>query len=286
MVDGRRLHIGEFSRRVGVSPEVLRAWEARYGLLRPDRSKGGLRLFSEQDERRVRLMLENLAAGMPASEAARAAIPGRSPRLDEDVPASKELEHALEEAVEALDEPAVQSALDRLLEMFALQHALSRVILPFLHRLGVRWAEGQVGVAQEHFATNVIGGRLRALTRGWGNGVGPQALLACLPGEQHDLGLLCFGLALREHGWRITYLGADTPLGDVIAVCGELSPAVAVLCGVSPGRFRKAASGIAALGEHVRVAIGGAGATKALARELGAQLLAGDAVLEAAALTA
>ncbi len=284
MADGGRLRIGEFSRRVGVSPELLRAWETRYGLLRPERSGGGLRLFSEQDERRVQLMLENLHTGMPASEAARLAMGGRIPRVHERPTAAGEFERALSEGVEALDESMTQAALDRLLEAIPLPQALSEVILPFLHRLGERWATAEISVAQEHFASNIIGGRLRTLARGWGDGVGPRAVLACQPSERHDLGLLCFGLVLRERGWRITYLGADTPLRDVAAVCGELAPAIVVLCAVKPERFRKHAEEISALGMRARVAIGGAGATPALAGQLGVDLLGGEAVAEAATL--
>ena len=77
---------------------------------------------------------------------------------------------------------------------------------PYLHELGERWAHAKASVAQEHFASVLP----RALARDWGRGRGPHALLACVPGDQHDLGLICFGLALRAHGWRITYLGADT----------------------------------------------------------------------------
>lgn len=284
MADGPRLRIGEFSKRVGVSPEVLRAWEARYGLLHPERSGGGLRLFSEQDERQVQLMLRNLAAGMPASEAARLVLLAPRPSALERAQASEEIERALRESVEALDEPIAQAALDRLLETLALPEALSEVILPFLRRLGERWAAAEIGVAHEHFASSLIGGRLRALARDWGAGVGPRAVLACPPGERHDLGLLCFGLALREHGWRITYLGADTPLQDVVTACGELAPAIVVLCAVDRKRFRASAQEIIALGKGVRVAIGGAGATAALADQLGVELLGGDAVGEAAAL--
>ena len=284
MADDRRLRIGEFSRRVGVSPELLRAWETRYGLLRPERSGGGLRLFSEQDERRVGLMLENLDTGMPASEAARLAIGGRIHGANEHPQASAEIERALSEGVEALDEPMTQAALDRLLDAFALPEALSEVILPFLRRVGERWAAGEISVADEHFASNIIGGRLRTLARGWGDGVGPRAVLACQPGERHDLGLMCFGLALRERGWRITYLGADTPLRDVAAVCGELTPAIVVLCAVKPERFRKHAEGILSLGTRARVAIGGAGATRTLAGQLGVELLEADAVVAASTL--
>ncbi len=286
MVDGPRLRIGELSRRVGVSPTLLRAWETRYGLVRPERSGGGLRLFSEQDERRVRLMLSNLAAGMPAAEAARIALlRQRSSGSRGAGRASAEMERALSEAVDALQEPAAQAALDRALQSSPLSQALSEVIIPFLRRLGERWQEGEIGVAHEHFASSLIGGRLRALARGWGDGVGPLAVLACPPGERHDLGLLCFGLALRERGWRITYLGADTPVPDLRAACEKVSPAIAVLCAVDPSRLRGCAAEIAALSADVRVAIAGAGATPTLASQLGAELLAGDPVSEAGALS-
>ena len=63
------LRIGELSRRSGVSPELLRAWERRYGLLRPTRSSGGLRLYSPDDLERVRSMQRHLASGLAAAEA-------------------------------------------------------------------------------------------------------------------------------------------------------------------------------------------------------------------------
>src|SRR5690242_13227449 len=79
------LRIGELSRRVGVSDHVLRAWESRYGLLRPVRSPGGFRLYSDRDEERVRRMQFHLARGLGAAEAARAAIAdgetGRAPAM-------------------------------------------------------------------------------------------------------------------------------------------------------------------------------------------------------------
>jgi MerR family transcriptional regulator, light-induced transcriptional regulator len=285
VTDGPRLRIGELSRRTGVSPELLRAWETRYGLLRPDRSAGGLRLFSEDDERRVRLMRTHIAAGLSASEAARLAGAGDD-STSEGSADFDEIQATLAHGLETLDEPMAQSALDRLFRAFALPFALSEVILPLLHQLGARWAAGETTIAHEHFASNLLGGRLRALSRGWGTGVGPRAVLACPPGERHELGLLCFGLALREHGWRITYLGAETPLGEIADALGELVPSIVVLSAVSQQRFRDASEEIAALATEVRVGVGGAGASPALAREMGADLLAGDAIGEAAGLAA
>ena len=286
MTDRPRLRIGELSRRVGVSPEVLRAWETRYGLLSPERTKGGLRLFSEEDERRVHLMRKNIAAGLSAAEAARLARLGEDPVGRERSASFAEIETALAQGLDTLDEPMAQSALDQLFRAFPLPFALSEVILPFLHRLGERWAAAEVSIAHEHFASNVIGGRLRALTWGWGNGVGPHAVLACPPGERHELGLLCFGLALRERGWRITYLGAETPLCEITDALGELVPSIVVLSAISQQRFLDASEEITALGTRVRVGIGGTGASPALARTMGVELLGGDVIGEAADLAA
>lgn len=284
MPESGRLRIGELSRRVGESPELLRAWELRYGLVAPERSPGGLRLYSEKDERRVRVMRHHIDMGLSASEAARLAKLADDPQ-GEAAPASlADIEAALEGSFDALDEPAAQAALDRVMIAFGLQPMLSEVILPFMRRLGVRWASAQASVAQEHFATNVIAGRLRGLARGWGQGVGPRAILACPPGELHDLGLLCFGLALREHGWRIAYLGADTPIGDIAGTLDELSPAIVVLAAVTPQRFLDSADELAALAAQARVGIGGAGASAALASRLGAESLAGELLEVAAAL--
>lgn len=285
MAERGRLRIGELSRRVGESPELLRAWEARYGLVTPERTAGGLRLYSEQDERRVRVMRHHIDAGLSASEAARLAKRADDPPAESAATTLREIEAALERGLDALDEPTAQAAFDRLLIAFGLRQALAEVIIPFLQRLGLRWAGGQTSVAEEHFASNVIGGRLRGLTRGWGEGVGPQAILACPPGELHELGLLAFGLALRERGWRITYLGADTPLGDIAALLDLVAPAIVVLAAVVPQRFLDNADELSALAAQVRVGLAGAGASAQLADRLGSELLAGEITDVAAALT-
>src|SRR5918998_6452027 len=112
MGDGGRLRIGELSRRVGMSPELLRAWETRYGVVRPERTSGGLRLYSDRDERRLRRMQEYIATGLSASEAARLA------KLEDPVapPGSEDITTiaaSLEQSFDALDEPAAQETLDR-----------------------------------------------------------------------------------------------------------------------------------------------------------------------------
>src|SRR5512145_2407819 len=223
------LRIGDLSRRAGVSPELLRAWERRYGLLRPTRTPGGLRLYSSEDIRRVQEMQRHLADGLAAAQAAALASPAA---IDlENAPlATADVRTELAAALHGLDEPAAaQAILDRLFAVGTVEAALSKVILPYLRELGARWEREEVSVAQEHFASNVLRGRLLGLARGWGRGGGPIAMLACLPGEQHELGLIAFGLALRSHGWRIAYFGSNTPLETVEDAAEHLEPRLVAL---------------------------------------------------------
>jgi MerR family transcriptional regulator, light-induced transcriptional regulator len=278
------LRIGELSRRAGVSPELLRAWERRYGLLRPTRTPGGLRLYSAEDLRRVQEMQRHLADGVAAAEAAalasRAAVEPRNAPL-----ASADVRAELAAALHGLDEPAAQAILDRLFAVGTVEAALSEVILPYLRELGVGWERQEVSVAQEHFASNVLRGRLLGLARGWGRGVGPVAMLACLPGEQHELGLIAFGLALRAHGWRISYFGGNTPLETVDAAASDLGPHLIVLSAVSSEPIEASLPYLRDLAHRHRVALGGAGAADVDADELGVLTLAGDAVAEAERVT-
>jgi MerR family transcriptional regulator, light-induced transcriptional regulator len=119
-------------------------------------------------------------------------------------------------AVLAFDDEAAQAILDDAFARLSLEAVLQRIVLPSLREIGARWERGELGVAHEHFAANLIRGRLLGLARRWDQGVGPRALLACAPGDLHDLPLIAFGLALRRRGWRILFLGADTPF-DVLA---------------------------------------------------------------------
>jgi MerR family transcriptional regulator, light-induced transcriptional regulator len=278
------LRIGELSRRTGVSPELLRAWERRYSLLKPTRSTGGLRLYTSDDLERVTRMQQHLADGLAAAEAAALAseVSAETEGLAFDAAAVR---HDLGAALESFDEAYAQAVLDSLLSMTTLDIVLAEVVLPYLHELGERWEHGEVSVAQEHFASAVLRGRLLGLARGWGRGFGPRALLACLPGEQHDLGLIAFGLALRARGWRIAYLGGDMPIDSISGAAHVVEPACVVLSAVDPESFLRFTTELRALAREHRTCIGGAGAREAEAAEIGATLLSGGPVEEADRLT-
>jgi DNA-binding transcriptional MerR regulator len=277
------LRIGELSRRVGVSAELLRAWERRYGLLSPTRTAGGFRLYGDGDERRVRRMLTHLETGVSAAEGARLALRERdeaSPALT-GMPAPSALGGELRRALDEFDEPGAHEALDRLLATFTLDSVIRDTVVPYLHELGERWLQGEASIGQEHFASALLRGRLLGLARGWGSGGSPRALLACLPGDQHDLGLICFGLALRARGWSITFLGPDTPLATITEMTRLLTPALVVLTATTAEQAAEARDNLTQVARSAPLALAGNGASAELAAAVGARHLADDPVTAA-----
>jgi MerR family transcriptional regulator, light-induced transcriptional regulator len=268
------LRIGEFARRVGVSPEVLRAWERRYGLLQPVRSPGGFRLYTIEDGERVAHMRRGLSEGLSAAEAARAALQGARPSdgLLEDA-ASR-----LFAAIHDYDEATVHAILDRSFAAFSLEAVIRDLILPTFTRVGLEWQEGTLAISHEHFASNLIRARLLSLARMWGRGSGPLALLACAPGEQHDITLLSFGLLLRSYGWSILFLGADTPIATVTETAETTRPALTVLASFDPDLLDTEASALRRLAKRVPLVLSGPGASDALCSRLGVRRLDGDVI--------
>ena len=277
-----QLRIGELSRRTGVSAELLRAWERRYGLLHPTRTAGGFRLYSPADERRVSLMLSHLQHGMSAAEAARLTLTaGDGGIRGDEEPVLRRRAQELRQALDDFDEGAAQSALDSVLAEYSTETVLTDLVLPYLRELGERWASGEASVGQEHFASQLIRGRLLGLARGWDRGSGPRALLACAPGEQHDLGLIAFGLVLRARGWRITYLGQDTPLETLAESARSLGPLAIVISSVSPDRLSRSEAELRRLAGIAHVWLAGPGASEALAKKTRATFLDVDPVAAA-----
>jgi DNA-binding transcriptional MerR regulator len=273
-----RVRIGELARRTGASSDLLRVWERRYGLLSPERTPGGQRLYSRDDEERIRRMLDHLNAGLSAAEAARLVITDQGPSAG----SASELGRPLAEALDGLDAGRAHGALDRLFSELGVEGTLTEVVMPYLRDVGERWECGETTVAREHFASRLLHGRLLGAAQGWDTGIGPRAVLACPPGEEHDLPLVAFGLALRRHGWRITYLGASTPVGSMAELVDPLEPRVIVLSAAAPTVLVGALDELRALAGRVPVAIGGRGINEALANDIGARMLSGDPVSAAA----
>jgi methanogenic corrinoid protein MtbC1 len=276
------LRVGELAGRIGVAPETLRAWERRYGVLHPSRTPGGYRVYGPEDEARARRMVALIGDGWSAARAARTIARETAVTATDVDPGT--LAGLLEGALLDFDAERGHALIDRLFAAHPRPVVLDEAVLPVLRAIGDGWERGEVSVAQEHFATELLVGRLHALSRGWEEGAGPRAVLACPSAERHDAGLLCCGLALRDQGWRVTYLGADTPGAALEDAVRRTQPDALIIGVLQADPLARAAPGLAALSAATRVFIGGAGAAPALVEAAGAERLAQGPVAGAAAI--
>jgi DNA-binding transcriptional MerR regulator len=299
------MRIGELATRVGVSTHVLRAWETRYGLLQPSRSAGGYRLYGPEDERRVREVIALRDQGVSAVEASRRVLAAeragssatavspegalaaendpREAGMRADPPV---LVAQLLDAISALDEDRAHAVLDTAFLDRSVESAIVDVLVPFFVRVGEAWELGRIGIAQEHFASSLVRRRLGALSLTWGVGSGPVAVLACPPGEFHDIILLSFGVLLGRAGWRVRYLGTDTPVPSLASACRLAHPDAVILASRRPNGFRAHAEALRRLAQYHPLWIAGRGATPRIIDELGAQVLGPDLAASVAELTA
>jgi len=98
-------------------------------------------------------------------------------------------------------------------------------LIPVLVEIGDRWERGDIGVAVEHFASQLIQGKIQAIYHSLPlHSGGPKILVGCAPDELHEIGSLMFATLLRDAGYRVEYLGPDIPLDDLALLCRRGKP--------------------------------------------------------------
>lgn len=260
------LNIAALSRRTGVAPDTLRKWEQRYAVLRPVRTAGGQRRYSEVDVQRVEWLRDRIRDGWRIGEAARVIDEATSVALDE----PRDLRETLIAAIEENDPRTVSATLDQAFAVLPLEQALAEVVTPSLQWAGDAWHRGELSVAQEHAITAKVRAHLGKLISEGRGGVRGSAVLACAPGEHHDIGLLMLAVMLRADGWRVEFLGADTPVDAAVAFAERIG--AGMLC-LSASRtesvdvLRNALGALEPSGLMV-IVVGGAAMTPEIAGEL------------------
>lgn len=217
----------------GVNPITLRAWERRYGLIRPTRTESGHRLYTREQIEQIHRVLALLDKGIPISQV-RPVLEGRVETTAATV-ASGPWPRYLERMIAAIvrfDEYALEDTYNEALALYPTELVTRRLLLPLLEELGKRWQSAEGSVAEEHFfgvyMRNKLGARFHHRPR---RTSGPKLLIACLPGELHEIGALLFALAVQELGYRIVLLGANTPLEDLPVVVRRAAIDAIVLSG-------------------------------------------------------
>lgn len=212
-----RLNIAALTQRTGVPPDTIRKWEQRYGVLRPERTPGGQRRYSTRDVARVQWLKERLNEGYRIGEAA--ALLGDCETVAR---TAEELQDGIVAATAASDAAALRLLVDQSLTLTSLHESFVDVLAPALNRVGEQWARGEINVAQEHLVSSTVRAALLSLLSDQRGDVRGTAVLACAPGERHEIGLLMLAVLLRSDGWQVAYLGADTPYADAVRLADDL----------------------------------------------------------------
>jgi MerR family transcriptional regulator, light-induced transcriptional regulator len=211
------LNIAALTQRTGVPSDTIRKWEQRYGVLHPERTPGGQRRYSELDVARVEWLKERIHEGYRIGEAA--ALLGAGDQVARTV---EELRNGIVASTIASDVDALGQLVDQALALAPLDKSFAQVLAPALVEVGERWASGAVSVAQEHLVSSIVRAALQKLLSDQRADVRGTAVLACAPGERHEIGLLMLAVMLRSDGWQVAYLGADTPFTDAVALADRL----------------------------------------------------------------
>ena len=241
--------IGSLARRTGVPVDTLRAWERRYGVLRPTRTEGGQRRYGTEDVERVLWLAARVAEGQRISDAV-AALNALEHEGDAEAATTgptDALAARLSAAARQGDGPRVELELDRAFAALPLVQAMELVIFPALAELGRRWAEGEAVVVAEHLLSAATERRLASRLSAARRPRGPIAIVACPSGERHAVGALCLAVLMAQDGWRISFLGADTPLGEADSVAHARRARACVAVCTVPGSATTAAGEIAEL---------------------------------------
>ena len=229
----------------GVLPATLRAWERRYGVPVPRRTASAYRLYSADDVELVRRMRELVEGGVSPAEAARTVLASATPVIANDTtPAGSgdglEMARArLLAATQRYDAAAIDAELTRLSMLVDAQTLYEKVLGPVVVEVGDRWHAGTISVAQEHLLSERIEATLRTALRTLERTDGPVALLACVDGESHVLGLLGAALRFASSGARVVMLGAVTPPSAVADAVATMSPRMVGLSVSTPPKNPK-----------------------------------------------
>ena len=216
----------------GVAPDTLRAWERRYGVVAPQRSDGGYRLYDDLALRRLAAMKALVDAGWSTGQAARRVLD--ESLGDEAVrePTARTVGDvdALARVGRDLDGVALEAALDEGFAAGSFEQVADGWLMPALYRLGSAWRAGEVGIAGEHFVSAAVQRRLAALFDAASRGAtGRVAVVGLARGSRHELGVLAFAVALRRAGVDVVYVGGDLPPEAWVATVRSRGATMAVI---------------------------------------------------------
>jgi len=231
------------SELTGVNSITLRAWESRYGLIEPIRKASGHRLYTQEHIDLINRVVGLLDRGMRIGQVKAEVLAGNN---SDDSNSSLEDErqnywrryiNGMIAAIIRFDEHALERTYSDALSHYPVRLVTEKLLSPVLKEVGERWTSGQGSIAEEHFfgfyLRNKLGARFHHRSQSQS---GPRLLMACLPGDLHEIGLLLFALDACDHGFQTILLGANMPLGEIPDAVIKTGSDALVLSGtIEPG---------------------------------------------------
>jgi DNA-binding transcriptional MerR regulator/methylmalonyl-CoA mutase cobalamin-binding subunit len=238
----------------GVSEGLIRAWERRYGVLKPKRTPSGYRAYTEADISVLKRLKQLTQEGVSIAEAVKL-LPSikrdvkealdkterSAPRIPRPGQTDKWRQDILI-AAERLDQQAVEVILDEAMASMPAVAFFDEVLAPLQREVGERWHAGTLTVAEEHLVTQAARQRVIALLHQAPRRAKQHVVCACFPHDEHELGLMGAALRFRHAGWRVTFLGARTPAEHLARVIRVVQPQVVALSAITddgPAPFRE-----------------------------------------------
>jgi methanogenic corrinoid protein MtbC1 len=244
--------IKQAAARTGLTIPTIRAWERRYGVVSPERTEAGYRLYDEAAIERLAAMrsLVELEGWRPSQAADRIRTPGidlaslarqatatggsSGDPIDPSAPSSDPVAHAFVTAAQRLDVDEMERVLDEAFAARRFELAMDGSVFPALRAVGRAWADGTLDVAAEHAASETVRRRLaRFFDAARGPMIQPRLLVGMPPGGDHELGVFAFAVACRRAGQAVAYLGSNVPLESWMRTAREASVPAIVLGAVT-----------------------------------------------------
>ncbi len=239
--------IGVVARRTGLKPDLIRAWERRYGAVSPGRSDTRRRFYSDSDIARLALLKRVVDTGRSIGQVAAFSNEALAELINEEPTSEVEgprpgagevtetfLQQCLASA-RSLEGAELELHLARASVALSRNALLDTLLVPLLHKLGELWQKGELRPAHEHMASSVVRSFLGSLHRAYDIPATAPLLLSTTPARQrHELGALIVAAVAAGEGWRVTYLGPDLPAEEIAAAARDKGARVVALSLVYP----------------------------------------------------
>ncbi|MBN8610138.1 MAG: MerR family transcriptional regulator [Deltaproteobacteria bacterium] len=220
------------TRMTGLTADVVRVWERRYGAITPARTEGNARRYSSHDIERLTRLRDAIAAGHSIGDIANLAdarltalAASRDPITE-----TRPILAPYLEAMSELDLPRGEALLARASQLLGPRAMVLDVVLPLLREVGDRWVAGKLTVAEEHAVSAQIRAHLAVLLRTTVLPTGaPRVVFATPPGHRHELGAMMAAVLASARGVSPIYLGPDVPFEEVEGACLRSRATVVVL---------------------------------------------------------